>query len=107
MSALFNASKWRELVTIVSLLLKAPLLTKEVNSSSRVVIPIFSLAERRRISLTLVVISFLCFSGKESILLAINNSRLFGKRFLIVSISSRKVLLEPTNLLESIRKISS
>ena len=104
-NALFSASKWREFVTIVSLLLKAPLFTKEVSSLWRVSMPIFCFAESSSTSSFCEIIS--CFWGIESvsILLAISNKRLFGKRFLMVSISDRKTCLDVENLLESIRKI--
>ena len=106
-SALFSASKWRELVTIVSLLLKAPLFTKEVSSSWRVSIPIFCFAESSSISSICDVISSFSIVERASILLAMSNNRLLGNRFLMVSISDRKTCLDVENLLESIRKIIS
>ena len=44
-NALFNASKWREFVTMVSLLLRAPVFTNKVSSFFKVSIPIFCFAD--------------------------------------------------------------
>ncbi|CAI8349224.1 MAG: Uncharacterised protein [Polaribacter sp. SA4-10] len=103
-SALFKASKWRELVTIVSLLLKAPVFTKEVKASFKAVIPVFSFAESKIKSAISDCNSALSWHDNVSVLLAITNKRLFGKRFLMVSISSKKTSLECANLFESNKK---
>ena len=87
--ALFKASKCLEFVTIVSLLLKAPILTKEVNSVLSVSMPVLFFAESKikfSISDCRVVVSA---TERVSILFAITNTRLFGKRVLMISISAK------------------
>ena len=98
--ALFSASKCLEFVTIVSLLLSAPLFTREVKCIKSDSTPIFSLAESNKISSISVRISFFLVVEIVSILLAITKTLFLGKRFLIVAISDRKTSLDVENLLE-------
>jgi len=87
--ALLRASKCREFVTIVSLLLKAPILTKEVNSDFNFSIPVLFFAESKIKFSILDCRVVVSRAERVSILFPITNTRLFGKRVLMISISAK------------------
>ena len=92
---------------MVSLLLNAPVFTKAVKAAFSSVIPVFSLAESKMTSSISEANRARSWQDMVSVLLAITSKRLFGKRALMVSISSKKTSLAWAKVFASSKKTIS